>query len=122
MNLTKSTLFIIILDILIILISILFLTSAHGKVMGEHSYNVCLDECCRDYVNYDDMKQMFNYTRNKVNYGNLGDRCREMKDCAECIDRCWNELEHNAPNVAEKMRDIEVVKNKPSDCFMRSIK
>lgn len=93
---------------LCMLIVISFVSATRSEVIGEHSYNVCLNECYKGAMS-------------RSNVFIQKHHCEEDTICAECLDACFNELRKNNPEIADKMDEIEIVANTPTDCFVNTI-
>lgn len=106
--------------IYIILVMSIFISSiGYTKVIGEYSYNVCLDECCREYLE-SDLKP--GYARNTIDFNWHGNLCKKNMNCSECLDNCKQELQNNNPSEYERLKDIDVVEHTPTDdCFIDNI-
>lgn len=88
-----------------------------SKVVGENSYKLCLNDCCKECLEYPPEHKSYI----EFDYSFYKSKCESNKMCAECIDNCMNELIKNSPEIAKKIRDIEVISNTPTNCFVDSI-
>lgn len=86
-------LFLLVIVAVIIITVYMFCGSANSEVIGEHTYNACLEECYRTH----ELPRLW--------------RCESDLECAECMDLCMKELQTNAPEIAKKL-------NSPGKCFI----
>lgn len=106
--------------ILVILILFMF-DICHAEVIGEYSYNICLDECCRKYKNKLGINP--DYPRENIGFNWYGHRCKQHSECAECLDWCKNELQRNNPEEYKRLYDIDIAEHTPtsSNCFIKEV-
>lgn len=92
-----------------ILLIISFVSNVQPEVIGEYSYNVCLDKCRRDAKARSDIIS-HDY------------QCYADAECAECLDACLNELRKNNADIADKLNKIDIVDSTPTSCFINTLR
>ena len=125
------------ISVVIFFMILCYVGITHSKVVGENSYNLCLDECCRNLVDgkleqLENLEQTLRarglsesriktYRREWVKFNSRRTKnCLNDIECAECLDMCREELEKNSPSIAKKLDDIEIVRKTPTDCFIEA--
>lgn len=107
---------------LLVLFIILLCVKTQAQVIGKETYDNCCDDC---YYKWNEWERKNKHIINKWCRDTKNDNKywkERNKSISLCKDRCWNELNENAPDVANHIKKVKENEALPGEsCFINNL-